>query len=92
MRQVIEKLWNGNMEPYENCGTNDPEIQDLSMLITRNKDKLYEILDTNQRNIFEKYVDCEEEYTHLICKCAFSDGFCLAGKLFAEALLGGLKE
>ncbi len=86
MKRTIEDLWNGNIASAENCGVGDPEIENLVMLIERHKEQLSKELGLQQKRIFEKYVDCTEEYVCLISKCAFSDGFCLASKLVTEAL------
>ena len=39
-----------------------------------------------QCSLFEKYVDCSDEYTDRIAAQAFCDGFSLACKLMTEAL------
>ena len=83
---ILESLWNGNVSPCEQCGSNDPEIQDLLALIERNKEKMHHDLDATQHKCFDSFVDCTNEYTYLITQQAFHDGFCLACKLLAEAL------
>lgn len=86
MKPTIEDLWNGNITSAEKCGVGDPEIGNLVILIERHKELLNKELGQQQKSIFEKYVDCTEEYMCLISKCAFSDGFSLASKLMTEAL------
>lgn len=86
MKQTIEHLWNGTVTPCSDCGNGDPEIDDLLDLIQRNRDSLILTLNQQQNEIFEKYLDCAEEYTYLLSAHAFSDGFCLAAKLMTEAL------
>ena len=83
---IIESLWSGNVPPCEQCGSNDPEIEELIALIERNKEKLHRELTPLQHKIFDSFVDCTNEYTYLIAQQAFHDGFCLACKLLAEAL------
>ena len=53
-----------------------------SQLIYKDKE-----LDEKHRQTFEKYDDCAEEYINLVSMHAFCDGFRLAAKLMAEALL-----
>lgn len=43
-------------------------------------------LDGQQYVLFEKYVDCYDEYMYRMTAHAFCDGFGLAGKLLAESL------
>lgn len=86
VKRTIEDLWNGNIASAENCGVGDPEIENLVILIERHKELLNKELGQQQKSIFEKYVDCTEEYVCLISKCAFRDGFSLASRLMAEAL------
>ena len=86
MKSEIEELWNGQVAPAARCGAGDPEIENLIILIERHKDQLNHELKEEDKNIFGKYVDCAEEYTCLISKTAFCDGFTLAVKLMAEAL------
>lgn len=86
MKPTIEDLWNGNIAAVRNCGVGDPEIENLVMLIERHREQLNKELGLRQKGIFEKYVDRIDEYVCLISKCAFCDGFSLAGKLITEAL------
>lgn len=86
MKQTIEDLWNGNIAPAEKCGVGDPEIENLVMLMEKHKEQLNMELGKQKKSIFEKYVDCTEEYVYLISERAFSDGFSLASKLMTEAL------
>lgn len=85
---TIEQLWTGVIKPAEDCGVGIPEIENLVVLIERNKEELRRKLGQEQWDVFEKYTDCAEEYSYLVSLRAFSDGFCLAAKLMAEALRG----
>ena len=86
MHNIIEELWNGNIVPSQNCGTDDPQVGELIALMERNKEKLTNELTPNQTIILEKYMDCVEEYLCLSSMYAFREGFCLASKLLAVAL------
>ncbi len=86
MRKLIEELWYGNIAPDEKCGVGDPEIEHLTMLKKRHKEQLNKELGLQQRDIFEKYVDCMYGYACALAKCAFCKGYCLATQLMAEAL------
>ena len=87
MNSIIDDLWDGKITSAENCGVGDPEIENLIPLIEKHKEWLKNELSPLHKSIFEKYVDCTEEYVCLITKCAFHDGFSLASRLMAEALV-----
>lgn len=86
MQNIIEDLWNGNIVPSRDCGTNDPQIGELIALMERNKEKLLNTLPPNQTIILENYMDCTEEFLCLSSMHAFREGFCLASKLLTDAL------
>ena len=84
MRQTIKDLWNGRINPYQNCGTGDPEIRHLMELMERHRDAVMKISGREQQELFEKYMDCAGEYSRLMQEAAFIEGFLLAGRLAAE--------
>lgn len=86
MAGTIEKLWNGEIAPCEKCGSQDPEINDLLVLMRKNKETIYKELSPQQQKILEKYIDCSDEYVLRITEQAFCEGFCLASKLLTESL------
>lgn len=85
MDSVIEQLWNGTIAPARNCGTCDPEMEDLLALLERNRRKLEAGLDQNQKAVWDNYLGCMEEYVYLISVDAFRDGFSLAARMMGEA-------
>lgn len=85
MSQTIKDLWNGNIAPCEHCGTHDPAVNNLIGLIERSREKLSGGLSAAQMEIFQKYMDCTEEYLLYMMELAFCDGFSLGSKLMAEA-------
>lgn len=87
MTQAIYDLWNGNIAPAEHCGSHDPEANRLTDLIERNREKLCVGLTAAQKEMFEKYIDCSEEYLLRMMELAFCDGFCLGSRLVTESLL-----
>ena len=86
MRQTIEALWNGNIDPVGHCGSQDPLVRELVSLIERNRESLSKGLTEAQMETFQKYIDCSEEYLLRMLELAFCDGFCLGGKLAVEML------
>lgn len=86
MNTILSQLWNGNLCPVENSGKTDPEIQNLIILIERNGEKLNATLNDEEKNTFNNYIHCIEEYLSLSAEQAFSDGFSLASRILTEAL------
>ena len=87
MTQTIVDLWNGNIAPCEHCGAHDAEANELIDLMERNRLDLNQGLTEAQKESFQKYIDCFDEYLLRMLELAFCDGFCLGGKLAAESLL-----
>jgi len=87
MTQTIIDLWNGNIAPCEHCGSHDPLLKELLQLIERHDTDLRKKLTPVQQEVFQKYIDCSEEYLLRMLELAFSDGFCLGSKLVMESLL-----
>ena len=87
MTQTMKDLWNGNIAPCEHCGAHDGELNHLLNLMERNRENLWGGLLPEQAEIFQKYLDCADEYLLRMLESAFCDGFALGSKLAAEALL-----
>ena len=85
MTGILEKLWNGQIQPYRENGEHDPEIQNIEELIKSNQAKLQEVLGENAVTL-DILMDNWDEYCYLVALEAFSRGFSLGGKLFARAL------
>lgn len=86
MKRTLEALWNGSLAPGPTSGVNDPELEHLTVLLDRNKEQLDRELSESQKELFEKYADCADEFLCLSTAQAFCDGFSLASKLLTEAL------
>ena len=86
MTNAIFDLWNGNIAPCEHCGSHDPELNHLSVLMERHRETLGKELSEAQNEVLQKYMDCAEEYHMRMLELAFCDGFCIASKLLTESL------
>ena len=87
MRQIIKDLWNGNLAPCEICGSDNSEAKHLISLMERNREKLSAGLTEAQKSVFQRYIDCSEEYLLCMLELAFCDGFSMGSRLTTEALL-----
>lgn len=83
---TITDLWNGNIAPCEHCGSHDAEVNHLIGLMERSRENLCGGLTQLQKETFQKYIDCSEEYLLRMLELAFCDGFCLGSKLVMESL------
>lgn len=88
MTHTIAQLWNGNLEPVNYLGRNNPEMKKLESLIQRNFEKLEVNLDEKEKKVFERFNESMNEYVLVCSEQAFCDGFCLGAKIVAEALNG----
>ncbi len=86
MCKMIEELWYGNIIPQDMCKDNDPRIDELRALMTRNRAELAPTLSEEQRTILEKYDDNSNEITTIIESRIFEQGFKLGAKLMLEIL------
>ena len=86
MKEIIRDMWHGRIVPVEECGNKDPDIEDLVKLIEKNRAVLCTLMDEQQKDRFEKYADCIEEYVSLITERAFCEGVQFTAKFLVEAL------
>ena len=59
--RILEEFWYGNIEPTE-YDTSSTEYKKLLELICRNEEKLKASMTDEQKELFEKYSDCMQEY------------------------------
>ena len=84
MTSTLLELWNGNIAPVEHCGAHDPQANHLSCLIEKHRESLLRELTTDQMSLFQKYLDCSEEYWLRMMELSFCDGFRIGGRLSME--------
>lgn len=89
MNRTIKALWGGDIAVGERCGAGDLQLRELLSVVRKHKENLNQSMSAQQQEAFEKYIDSSNEYLYSLLEHAFCDGFCLAGKLFSEALSGG---
>ena len=86
MDNILEELWYGNIIPWEQFNRNHRETKELMSLLTRNRDRLTEGLTEAQKELLEKYDDCQNELSATTEKNAFVEGFCLGMRLLAAVM------
>lgn len=85
MSSTLKDLWYGNIAPFDRCGIRDAELNQLSVLMARNKEALCSITTPQQQAVFQKYIDCAEEFLIHQMELAFCEGFSLSCKLLTES-------
>lgn len=92
MRSIIEELYYGNITPSERSYCKTGEYAHILHLVTRNEEKLTEMLSEAQKETFEKFKDGTSELGSMTEVTAFTIGFKLGLRLTAEAFTGGNDE
>ncbi len=86
MSRILKELFYGNLEPSVKLEENDPRLRHLERLIGRHLETLEKKLCKEDKTVFEKYIECCNEYEFLVTEKAFCDGFCMATRIVAEAM------
>ena len=84
MRSVINELWHGNVVPQEDSRNNSPEMKKLMEYMARHHDDLLKTMTDEQKEIFEKFHDCWDEYVSLAEAAIFEYAFRLGARLAIE--------
>ena len=83
---ILEDLYYGNLFPHEKCAKLDDEMKDLLGLLNRNEEKLIATLSNEQKEIFGKYKDCNQEISEICERNAFLNGFRLGARIIIEVV------
>lgn len=86
MKSILEELWYGNICPDVMMGKMSGEEKKLAEYIERHHDKLNLSLNDKQREVFDKYKDCQEEYSSYSDKQIFKYGFVLGARMMLEVM------
>ena len=87
MKDTIKDLWYGNIEPVGYCGGDDRELNSLLERMERQRNLLADELVSQQFELVKKYIEYSDKYAFRSATVAFTEGFCLACKLMAEAFV-----
>ena len=81
---VINELWHGNIIPQEDSRNNSKEMKKLLGYMARHHEDLAKTFTDEQKEIFEKFHDCWDEYVSLAEAAIFEYVFRLGAKLTME--------
>ncbi len=83
---ILEDLYYGNITPFERKACKDKRKEKLISLLFRNEANLKATFTEEQKELFVKLKDVEEELSSVIEREAFSDGYVLATKIMVEVM------
>ena len=84
MKSIINALWHGNIIPQEDIQTNTKEMKELLSYIARHHEDLEKSFTNEQREIFQKFHDCWDEYVALSEAAIFEYAFKCGARLALE--------
>ena len=86
MKSIINELWHGNIVPQEDSRNNTNEMKELLSYMARHNEDLGKTLTDEQKEIFQKFHDCWDEYVTLSEAAIFEYAFKLGMQIAIETL------
>ena len=86
MKSMINELWHGNIVPQKDSRTNSKEMKELLGYMARHHEDLEKTFTDEQKEIFEKFRDCWDEYVSLAEAAIFEYAFKLGMQIAIETL------
>jgi hypothetical protein len=86
MKNIINELWHGNINPQEDSRNNSPEMKELMEYMARHHDDLLKTMTDEQKGIFEKFEDCWGEYASYAEEAIFEYAFKLGMQITIDIL------
>ncbi len=81
MKNMMKEPWHGNIIPQEDSRTNSKEMKELLGYMARHHKNLEKSFTDEQKEIFEKFHDCRDEYVSLAEAAIFEYVFRLGARL-----------
>ena len=83
---TLKDLYYGNIAPYGRYIRHGSREEKVLKLLCRNEESLTENLNNRQKEIFNKFTDCQKELSDITTSQAFADGFSLAVQIMVEVM------
>lgn len=83
---TLEYLYYGNIAPYERYIKHGSREAKSLKLLCRNEESLTKNLNNRQKEIFNKFTDCQKELSDITTCQTFADGFSLAVQIMVEVM------
>ena len=87
MMSIIQELWHGNICPQTDSRNNSSEMKELMEYMARHHEDLEKTFTAEQKEIFEKFHDCWDEYVSLAEAAIFEYAFKLGMQIAIETLI-----
>ena len=86
MKSMINELWQGNIVPQEDGRNNSKEMKELLSYMARHHEELEKSFTDEQKETFEKFHDCWNEYMSLAETAIFEYAFKLGVRLMHDVV------
>ena len=83
---ILEELWYGNVSPCERDFKQDSKYSELLGYIVRHEGDLQKRLNDEEKEIFEKFTECQSEMYGIAEREAFARGFVLGARIIIEVM------
>lgn len=83
---TLEDLYCGNTNLHEVYIKRGSKFDQLVKLICKNEENLITTLTEQQKETFDKFMDCQSELCDLTARQSFTDGFVLATRIMVEVM------
>ena len=83
--RILEEIYYGKLE-WQELTRYNKELFETSKLCYRNKEKLLSTMTDEQKLLFEKFIDCNDELHCISERESFIQGFKFATKLIIESM------
>ena len=84
---LLKELWHGNIISGEDSRNNSKEMKELLGYMARHHEDLAKTITDEQKEIFEKFHDCWDEYVSLAEAAIFEYAFKLGMQIAIETLI-----
>ena len=88
MERIIDKLLYENLISVEHIGYDNKKAKNARESMRENRSILIKALNENEKNLFYKYEDSEDEYWGLHEIALFAEGFRLVASILIDVLYG----
>jgi hypothetical protein len=88
MKSLLKDMFYQRFSLENDSVRHQEQLHEVSSLIERNEEDLKARLNTEEQEVFEKYLDCTNEIRSLECCDEFVAGFRLGGRIVMEIIFG----
>ncbi|MDP4120203.1 MAG: hypothetical protein Q8876_04000 [Bacillota bacterium] len=87
MKDIIEELYFGNIKPLTNGYLEENEYKKLSAMLCETEAKVLELLDEKGKELFEYYIELQDELLAFGEKERFKDGFKIGAEIMVDTFV-----